>query len=132
MDSGPGFSCAFRNSRVPPQSKNASEPKVYRCGNPSVPPYQASDSLMSRTVREIWASGPSVSVVMIGLSCRRRALVPGEADAAACGDLAIAHAVLHGVYDAPLAWRNPKLRGAELPSPTKDSCGEIGEADTPW
>src|SRR6266436_1916096 len=73
----PGFSCALRSSRVPPQSKNASEPKVYRCGKPSVVPYQASDSLMFRTVREIWASGPSVRVVMIGLSCRRRALVPG-------------------------------------------------------
>src|SRR5882762_96177 len=64
MDSGAGFSCALRYSRVPPQSKNASEPKVYRCGKPSVVPYQASDSLMSRTVREIWASGPRVSVVM--------------------------------------------------------------------
>src|SRR6267143_1061857 len=103
MDSGTGLSCALSLSRVPPQSKNAREPKVYRCGRPSVPAYQASDSLMSRTVRAIWASGPSVIVVMIGLSCRRRALVPGEADAAACGDLAIAHAVLHGVHDAPLA-----------------------------
>src|SRR5882724_3161583 len=70
MDSGAGFSCALRYSRVPPQSKNASEPKVYRCGKPSVVPYQATDSLMSRTVREIWASGPRVSVVMAWiLSC---------------------------------------------------------------
>jgi len=39
-----GFSCALRYSRVPPQSKNASEPKCTGAAKPSVVPYQASDS----------------------------------------------------------------------------------------